>query len=234
MKVAILNHSGNTGKTTTTRHVFHPRVPDAELIAIESINTDDSGMANSDALRGREFGEVYARVIAAEAAIVDIGSSNIEDVFEYMGEYHGSEDLFDYYVVPVTPERKQQQDTWATIEALADRGISADRIRILFNRADRKKDLAVEFEALFRYYEAERKFTLDRRAVIYETGVFASAAEAGLTVDELAGNLDIYKERLTGAADRESKTRFGHLIADAARATGVKRELDAAFEALAG
>lgn len=41
MKIAVLNFSGNVGKSTIARHLLLPRIPGAELIAIESINAAD-------------------------------------------------------------------------------------------------------------------------------------------------------------------------------------------------
>ena len=37
MKVAVINFSGNTGKTIVSKHLLLPRIPDARLIAVESI-----------------------------------------------------------------------------------------------------------------------------------------------------------------------------------------------------
>jgi hypothetical protein len=232
MKIAVFNYSGNVGKTTTVQQMLAPRMPHAEVITIESINTDDAGTDHAAALRGRDFGEVYARVLAADSVIVDVGSSNIEDFMEAMNEYAGSEEIFDLFVVPVVSDKKQQKDTRATIDELRERGIPPEKVRVLFNRADRKTTLPAEFESLFEYFRAEQSFVLDERAVLYETGVFAAAAEAALTVDELAASLDRYKHAVAQAADRSERLWLSHFVADAARAVGVRRELDAAFAAL--
>lgn len=65
MKVAIINFSGNVGKTTIARHLLLPRIKDAELISIESAN----------ALRGN--------------LIVDIGASNVEDLITPYAQVQG-------------------------------------------------------------------------------------------------------------------------------------------------
>ncbi|MBZ8143267.1 StbB, partial [Rubrivivax gelatinosus] len=49
MKVAVISFSGNVGKTTIARHLLAPRIPGAQLIAVESINAEDGEAA--DALR---------------------------------------------------------------------------------------------------------------------------------------------------------------------------------------
>ena len=38
MKIATVNYSGSVGKTVTTSHLLAPRIPDAEIIAVESTN----------------------------------------------------------------------------------------------------------------------------------------------------------------------------------------------------
>ena len=55
MKVAVINFSGNVGKTTIARHLLAPRIAGAEVISIESINADDG---QGGALRGNQFGEL--------------------------------------------------------------------------------------------------------------------------------------------------------------------------------
>ncbi len=41
MKVAVINFSGNVGKTTIAGHLLVPRIDGAELIAVETINADE-------------------------------------------------------------------------------------------------------------------------------------------------------------------------------------------------
>ena len=55
MKIAVINFSGNVGKSTIARHLLLPRIAGAELIAVESINSDES---QGQALRGKQFGEL--------------------------------------------------------------------------------------------------------------------------------------------------------------------------------
>jgi len=38
MKVAVMNFSGNVGKTTVAGHLLKPRMGDAQIFSIESIN----------------------------------------------------------------------------------------------------------------------------------------------------------------------------------------------------
>ena len=81
MKVAVINFSGNVGKTTVARHLLAPRITGAEVIAIESINADDG---QAQALRGRQFGELQEYLQTVENVVVDIGASNVEELLALM------------------------------------------------------------------------------------------------------------------------------------------------------
>src|SRR5262245_26913318 len=109
MKIAVINFSGNVGKTTVARHLLAPRVggSGARVIAVESINAD----AKEDAaLRGRQFKLVQQEMSMEESVVVDVGASNVEDFVALMATYEGSHEDFDLFVVPVIPTTKQQQD----------------------------------------------------------------------------------------------------------------------------
>ena len=85
MKVAVINFSGNVGKTTVARHLLAPRIEGAKVIAIESINADDG---QTQALRGRQFGELQEYLQTVDNVVVDIGASNVEDLLAQIGRAH--------------------------------------------------------------------------------------------------------------------------------------------------
>ena len=41
MKLAVINFSGNVGKSTVACHLLAPRIPDCQVVAVESINADN-------------------------------------------------------------------------------------------------------------------------------------------------------------------------------------------------
>ena len=55
MKLAVINFSGNVGKTTVARHLLACRIPDCQVVAVESINADDGP---SVTIRGRQFAQL--------------------------------------------------------------------------------------------------------------------------------------------------------------------------------
>src|SRR5436189_1333299 len=125
MKIAVINFSGNVGKTTVARHLLLPRIHGAELVAVESLNAEEG---QGQALRGRQFGELQEYLQTVDSVVVDIGASNVEDLLGLMHRYHGSHEDFDCFVVPTVPALKQQQDTIATLVELSSLGVPPSRL----------------------------------------------------------------------------------------------------------
>jgi hypothetical protein len=148
MKIAVINFSGNVGKTTVARHLLLPRIAGAELIAVESLNADEG---QGQALRGRQFGELQEYLQTVDNAMVDIGASNVEDLLALMRRYRGSHEDFDGFVVPTVPALKQQQDTIATLAELARLGVPQSRLKLVFNMVEDGADVAHAFDTLLAF-----------------------------------------------------------------------------------
>ncbi|MCR4240564.1 transcriptional regulator, partial [Escherichia coli] len=119
LKIAVLNNSGNVGKSTICQTVLKPRLPESEIIRVETINSDGT---NDERLSAKDYDEIIKRIDDVDCTIIDVGSSNIEQFMVQMQEYQGSHDLIDYFIVPVTVQDKQQRDSIATINNLLDMG----------------------------------------------------------------------------------------------------------------
>lgn len=133
MKIAVLNYSGNVGKTTIARDVLSYRLPDYEMISVESVNSDGK---ESLVIRGEDGDKIYTEVILNDNLIMDVGSSNLE-AFLRSGEKESEIiNSIDIFIVPVTPEKKQQADTIKTIRDLLLLGVKPTQINIIFNQVD--------------------------------------------------------------------------------------------------
>jgi hypothetical protein len=234
MKIAVINRSGNTGKSTFVRHGLAPRMPQAEVLAIESINADEMENGSQTILRGEDFGKLYTRLLEVDDAIVDIGSSNVESFVQLMSDYDGSYDVFDLYIVPCVPVGKQQKDTRKTIEDLRDFGVDASKVRLLFNRANKRTMLNEDFGAMYDYLRDSKAFRIVERAVLYESPAYGAASAAGKTVGELAASREEYKEMLATLTDKSKRMQCSQLMADAALAVGVHAQIERAVTALIG
>ena len=162
MKVLVSNLSGNVGKTLTAKYLLSPRMANAPIYSVESINSDGS---ESELIRGKQYGELLEALSLVEDAVVDVGASNIEEFIKLMKQYRGSHEDFDFIVIPTVGTTKQMRDTIATIEAFSEIGIPAKKLRVVFNMIDIDETPERVFSGLFAYHEKEHKFTLRPNAV---------------------------------------------------------------------
>lgn len=229
MKLAVMNFSGNVGKSTVALHMLKPRMNNCDIITVESINSDDN---DGDKIRGRQFGDMLEAMVLMDDVIVDIGSSNIEELSQQMKQYRGSHEDFDFFVIPTTSEKKQQRDTLNTIDFLADLGVPAKKIRLLFNKVESNVALETEFAGLFEFHKAEKRFTLSPKAAIYDSDIYGKLSGNGLTIDGILNDPADLKDQLKQATTPEEKLRISRLIGIKRLAIGVKEELDDVFKAL--
>lgn len=234
MKVAIINFSGNVGKTTVARQLLAPRM-DAPEFTIETINagaSDESAVV--ERMKGKDFGSLQEELMLLDSAIVDIGASNVEQFIKLMGKFDGSHEEFDFYVVPVVPEKKQQADTLNTIRTLANLGVPRQRIRVLFNKVDDDDiaELREIFAFVFGLHDTEACFTLNRHAVIFHSEIYDRLRALKKTVAEIAADATDYRTQLNHAPDEEAKEYALGMVSAQRLARSAQRNLDAAYAAL--
>jgi len=233
MKIAVLNYSGSVGKTLATSHVLAPRIPGAEIIAVESTNESAADLGlDVEQMRGEHFGRLFRKLLIAESAIVDVGASNIEDFLAELVKYDQAHLEIDFYVLPVVASGKAQRETIKTIQALAEMGVPSVRIRVLFNRVD--ADVKDEFAPLFGYARQAGSFLANPEAVIFENEVFDLLANKRTTIKEILADPTDYRQQLreTERADTTRIARLSDMHALQSLARTVDPQLDHAFTAL--
>lgn len=233
MKVAVLNFSGNVGKTTVAGHLLKPRMGGAPIYSIESINTGaDADGLDVEKMRGKKFGELVDELMPLDTAIVDVGASNVEDFLKLMQQFDGSHEEFDFFVVPVVKEKKVQADTVNTIRALQKIGIEKKRIRLVFNKVEVDEAVTDEFAALFGLAEAEKSFVVKPEATIYANEVFERLKAVGKSLGDIAADETDYRARLRQAADEDEKALCVRMVAVKRLAVTANKNLDDVFKAL--
>jgi cellulose biosynthesis protein BcsQ len=230
MKVAIINFSGNVGKTTIARHLLAPRIAGAEIVSVESANADEQ---EADALRGRDFAHLQQYLLASDDLIVDIGASNVEDLMNLMRKFKGSHEDFDYFLIPAVPDIKQQKDTANTANELAKMGVPADKVRIVLNRVEDSDAPGKQFTALLGFIAANPVATLDPAAHLTDNEIYQRVQHDGRSINDLAADGTDYKALIAKAKDQAEKIALADKLATRRLATGVLPELDACFAALA-
>lgn len=231
MKVAVINFSGNVGKSTVARHLLAPRIPNAAVIAVETINSD--GDAAADVIRGKQYAMLSEAIIVADGGVVvDVGASNVESFLAQMKQYAGSHEDFDFFVVPVVPARKQQRDTLNTIDALAEIGVPAKKIRLVMNLVEPEDNPAQVFAGLISYHAAEKNFTLREDAVIHASDIFAKLQGPEGDIRAILADTADYKDLIKASSNADDRLVYAQRLAIKRLASGVNAELDAVFKTL--
>ena len=231
MKIAVINFSGNVGKTTIARHLLLPRIDGAKIVAVESLNADD-GLGQS--LRGKQFGALQEFLQTVDSVVVDIGASNVEDLLNLMRLYRGSQEDFDFFVVPTVPAHKQQQDTIATLVALSEIGVPPSRLKLVFNMLEDDADVAPAFSQLLAFLKKEPIATVATACRLGANEIYArvKGMDAAIGLTALAQDTTDYKSRIAKSTSLAEKLTLAQALATRRLACGVVPELDACFAAL--
>jgi len=196
MKVALLNNSGNVGKTTIAREVLAVNLDNPVLLEIETHNAGNESFKDyfNEYYKksADEIDEIYEILAMNDEVIVDIGASNMLEFFKKLNEY-GIETIFDAIVIPVVGDIKQIKDTLKTINMLINLGYHADKIFVIPNRVKNittfEKDFAVLVKA-----SNDIGFHFNKDLAIKETTIFRDLEAFNKTLkDVLNDNTDYIK-----------------------------------------
>lgn len=232
MKLAVINFSGNVGKTTVARHLLLPRLPGAELIAVESVNADGGA---KQSLRGRQFVELQEYMQTIDSAVVDIGASNMEELLSLMQLYRGSHEDFDCFIVPTVPALKQQQDTIATLIELSRLGVPPERIKLVFNMMEAALSVEDTFYLLMAFLAERPLAAVNPACRIRANEIYArirghQGAQADLA--RLASDDTDFRGLILQSRDTSEKLALAQRLATHRLASWVVLEHDACFAAL--
>ena len=234
MKVAVINFSGNVGKTTVSRHLLVPRMKAAEFV-IESINAGAGDeMGNSERLKGKDFATLQDSLLEVPDAVVDIGASNVEELISGMIQFDGSHENFDDFLVPVMDDKKQQQDTMNTIATLEGLGVPPSKIRVVFNKVAMGDANSIDliFSGIFGLHATQRNFTLVPGAVIYTNQLYNRLPALKMSIPEVLADTRDYRAIYGELKDDEARAHAKRMIAAQQLARSAQKNLDAVFAAL--
>ena len=229
MKIAVINFSGNVGKSTVARHLLLPRIEAAELVAIESVNADGG---KGPSMRGRQFGELQEYLQTVDSAVVDIGASNVEELLGLMQRYRGSHADFDCFVVPTVQAFKQQQDTIATLVELARLGVPSSRVKLIFNMVEYGVAVEPAFDVVMGFVADHPIAQANPACCLGMNEIYGRINGQGADLAALARDETDYKCLIAKARDTAEKLALAQKLATRRLASGVVPELDACFAAL--
>ncbi|MDR5615089.1 transcriptional regulator [Arsenophonus sp.] len=203
MRLVVLNNSGNVGKSTICQHMLYPRLK-YNILRIETLNTD--GEATGERLSAEDFDKIFNKILSSDDVIVDVGASNIATFkTKIETDFEGAHNFIDYFLIPVTPDEKQQRDTIKTISDLNAQGVENDKMRVILNRVNSKRDIKEQFNILYTSDMLDViNFELnDVLPVVFESSLFKTLERAKLTYNTV-------KEFKTSSEfDEELKGKIG-------------------------
>ena len=230
--IAVINLSGNTGKTAISNYLLKPRVKNPKVVSVETINS--SGIVSeTETVKGKNFLEILKIMDNHESIIIDIGSSNVEQFIEQLNKFDGSHDEFDYFIVPTVPTAKQVKDTINTIKFLNALGVDKEKIKVVLNKVDDVDSIKYDFKDLIDFHAKSKSFALDLNAVISTNEFYQLNSTSGKTIAEILSD-DRDLRTLIKASELNSPERaeLGNQLAIKRLASGVEKQLDHVFRAL--
>ena len=228
MKIVTINFSGNTGKTTLSRHLLHPRVKDAHIFSVESSNAD----GNEDhIMKGKRYSQLIQAVSLVESCVVDVGSSNAEDFLWQMNQYSGSHEDFDYFVIPCAGKAKQIHDTIKTIFELSQIGVNKNRIKVVFNNVEYDDVISEIFEPIYDYNKQHKSFSLCKTP-IHTNEIYQLLARHNVTIEKLVKDDTDYKAKIVETKDANERLFLVEMLGLKRLSIGAQKELDTVFKEL--
>jgi len=231
-KIAVLNFSGNVGKSTVSRHLLMPNMKDPVYVPVESINADEG---EGETVRGTEWGRLQEDLMFEESVVVDIGASNVEPFMRLMNQYRGSHEEFDYFVIPAVSDSKQIRDTLATIDALHEMGVPKTSIRVVFNRVALDDVLQDDFHVLFNHHADTGYYMLNANAWIEYSEVYPRMRALGLTLDDVLADKTDWRaigQEAKAKGDQDRMYEAQSMVSLIRLARSARDNLAAAFAAL--
>ncbi|NOS74327.1 MAG: plasmid stabilization protein [Methyloglobulus sp.] len=213
MKNVVINFSGNVGKSTVAAHLLKPRMNNATLFSIETLNDSaETDGVDVETYKGKKFKELQEEIFLLEDAIVDVGASNVEDFINLMTQYHDSHKQFDYFILPTVKEKKQTIDTINTIEALFALGIPKNKIRVIMNKVEMDDEVTEEFKVLFGLEATEKTFVINEKSVIYNNEAFDQCKDLGVPLADIVADQTDYRAKAKVAKDAGNQVEASRCI----------------------
>lgn len=234
MKVAVINYTGTVGKTTIAAHLLSPRMNDAQIFAVETINETADGLGlDVEKVKGDKFRDLFKKLMILDDAIIDVGASNVEAFLDGMVKFEDSHLEFDCFVIPVTSGTKEQKETISIILTLADFGITPNKIKLVFNRVG--SDVEDEFAPLINFCRKEKKCTFSENSAVFENELFDMLSIKKMNISDLLLDTTDYKAKareIGKDGDAKLRSHYTDMHVMKSLAKSVNRNLDTVFNSL--
>lgn len=232
MQVAIINTSGNVGKTTLAKHFLAPML-NAERVSIEDLNSGD-GEADIE-LGSKKFKSFASELMANPDLhyVIDIGASSVAAVLQHFHWLEETRANVDFWVIPVTPMTKVCKDSIGTVAKLRELGIPPGRIVLIPNNVDQGE--AESADETFKDVYALRAigvFVCDQG--VLSNAVFEDLKDSKENVFDVANDTTDFRAEIAAAraaGDDAKCLALGRRSVQRQYAVGTLRNLRAVFAA---
>ncbi|WP_280153059.1 hypothetical protein [Piscinibacter sp. XHJ-5] len=211
MKIAVINFSGNTGKSMLSKNMLVPLLAGAKRISIEDLN--DPGGHSDAMITASMFPSLAAEINAFEEdkhVVLDIGASSAKEMVGHFTRLATTRSDIDVWLVPVTPLSKQCADTINTIQKLIDIGVEPHRIVVVPNNITDLSQFELDFKRLG-MAAAEMGFRLCDHGVP-ASKIYDMTRSADESLFDIAADDTDYREKLRRKGERASATDIGRRI----------------------
>lgn len=216
MKVAVINFSGNTGKSMLTKNMLVPLLAGAKRISVEDLN--DPGGRSDATLTASMFPTLAAELNAFDDDkhfVLDIGASSAKDMVGHFTRLASTRSDIDVWIVPVTPVSKQCADTVNTVRRLIEIGVDAARIVVVPNNITDLTQFELDFTRLG-IAATELGFRLCDHGVPHSK-IYDMTRSADESLFDLANDTTDYRERLRGRNENAQEIGRRIVVRDMAR-----------------
>lgn len=230
MKVVICSLAGSVGKTTTTTHLLHPRMPEAKIYTVDTTNNTarDFGV-DAEAFSGDEFSKIYKQIVRNDNLIIDVGGSKEGKEFLTGMDWMDGQDEIDTFIVPSTPNDRDQKAAYKTIELLLAQNVDPKKIKVIFNVV--KKSTVEEFDYLLGALTVMKiPYSLD--ATIFSNDIFNILSTYGRSLDSMLKDTTDYKKIIRTSDDEDEINKASDLMVAQKAAPKVNENLTVVYEAL--
>lgn len=214
--VCVLALTGKVGKSTFVNNVLAPRMPEAKIYRLETINL--SGMSENEVvkMKGQDVVKLQNELAKVDTGIIDVGASNVEAFMLALAQQPGAHLDYDYFVIPIEATDKKSDaidEFLSLVELLSKQGVEPERIKVLFNKLAVNDDLEYEMRKVIKAHEIDGLFTLDKRAVIHNSPAFSALSEVRKTFSVMCCDKKDYRSEfratpITNLAQRLELTKF--------------------------
>jgi hypothetical protein len=204
LKIAVMNNSGNVGKSMICQNLLSPRIPNAGVIKVETNNSDGT---TDKKVSAKEVDEIFSQLDSHDTCIIDVGSSNIETFMSNFEKIEGSIEDIDYFFLPTTPVQKQQVDTISTIHKLLELDVNINQIKIVFNFYNPDLNIERQYPVIFEN-PVTKKMKLDNvdhQFIIEESELFNYLGQTGFSYSEILSDERDFKTLIRATQDKDER-----------------------------